>query len=573
MRHGRSRWLSCVVGSDTLLPAACDVIALDDGPVTQPPARVSELPVGVHNLLDADGAVACHVAIVPQRLARPRRSSAWAIFLSTLRSTSSWGIGDFHDLSVFAQWCRSVDAGYLFLGPTNASHLTPPVSASPYSPSSRLFHNIAHLHPPAIDGWAELGPELRGEAVRARSLNDLPYVDADRALAAKLAVLRPIFALTTRRRGAAAASRRRFSEAEGNELRLFALYCAIESQLGPHWTSWPPDLRTPEMASSSRWAKEHEELIRFFEWCQWQLDCQLADAASQGTGLVRDLPVATPLASADAWMWQDCLATGWELGAPPDYFSTDGHRWALAPYRPRALASAGFRPFRLAVRATLRHAAGIRIDHALGLLRQYWIPAGGDPADGRYVRQPTRPLLDIICIEAHRQQAFVVTEELGTPPSAGRGAFRARGFLDYCPVTSDEFGQRSAEAIVSATTHDLPTVAGCWTGADERLLTAAGIRTDPAFAARARHRMRELTGLPRGAAAVAVAERLYQVLAASGSPIVVASLEDALGIRERPNAPGAGAKWRSFARGLPLLPELLDDNRVARLAAAIRDSR
>jgi 4-alpha-glucanotransferase len=481
-------------------------------------------------------------------------------------------MGDYRDLADLAQWCRRVNAGYLFLGPTNAGYLTRPM-ASPYSPSSRLFHNIAHLHPPAIDGWSRLPADVRAEAERAARLNELPCVAHDRALAAKLRVLRPLYDAARRRGGEADPRLRRFRASGGTELRLFALYCAIESQLGPHWAGWPPDLRTPQAASSSVWAKRHEELIGFFEWCQWQLDGQFRAAAGHGTGLVRDLPVGTPIDSADAWMWQECVATGWQLGAPPDYFNADGHGWGLVPFRPLALASAGFRPFRLAVRATLRYAAGIRIDHALGLLRQYWIPAGGRPSAGRYVRQPTRPLLDIICIEAHRRQAFVVSEELGTPPPTGRDALRARGFLDYCPVTSDEFDQRSADAILSASTHDLPTVAGCLTGADERLLAAAGVPADPAFAARASGRLRALAGLAHDAPPAAVAERLYRVLAASDSPVVVASIEDALGIGERPNVPGAGTRWPSFSRGLPMLSGLLADGRVARLAAAIADSR
>src|SRR5260370_12446207 len=161
---------------------------------------------------------------------------------------------------------------------------------------------------------------------------------------------------------------------------------------------------------------------------------------------------------------QDGLAQEQQHGSPPDYFCPEGHRWGLVPYRPDALATVGYRPFQRAVRAALRHAVGLRIDHALGLIRQFWIPVGQEPAAGRYVTQPTEALLDIISIEAYRQQAFVVSEELGTPPPGGQKELAERGFLAYSPVIADGFEARRAGGVVAASSHDLPTVAGCWTG-------------------------------------------------------------------------------------------------------------
>lgn len=557
------------------MPVGYDALLLEDGTVTKPPKRAADLPIGVHALIDSAGEPAADIAVVPNSLARPQRSWAWTIFPCVMRSKSSWGVGDFHDLTTLAQWCSTVDAQYLFLGPTNAGRVTVPLLQSPYSPSSRLFQNPIYLFPPAISGWPELADGLRRHYEAARELNESVYIDLDAAFAHKLPALRALFDWHLKRKSRHDdLAQSQFTAAMGNELRLFAVYCAIESKFGPAWNSWPAELRDPGTAVRSRWVRRHERLVSFFEWCQWKLDEQLAAAASQGVGLVRDLPVGTPLASADAWIWQDLLASDWELGAPPDYFNPDGHRWGLVPYNWPVLAGHGFRPFQLALRNTLRHAAGIRIDHALGLLRQYWIPAGKTPDAGQYVPQPTVPLLDIICIEAHRSRAFVVTEELGTAPRGGKRAFRKRGFLDYSPVLSDDFDARSPDGVVSGSTHDLPTVAGCWTGLDSRLLTAAGISVDREFAARSRQRLQEYAWADSGADTELVINRLYGSLAASRSAVVVVSMEDALGVCERPNVPGAlPPQWPSFSQGLPLLPAILGNPGISRLVTTLRASR
>ena len=273
-------------------------------------------------------------------------------------------------------------------------------------------------------------------------------------------------------------------------------------------------------------------------------------------------------------MWQDCLAVDEVLGAPPDYFSPAGHRWDLVPYHPRALAADGFRPFRRTLQAALRHAAGIRIDHALGLIRQYWIPSGRSPGEGRYVAQPSAALMDIICIEAHRRQAFVVSEELGTAPPGGTAAFRERGFLDFAAVIAEGFDLRSPGGVVAASTHDLPTIAGCWTGEDCRMLAAAGIEVDHGFSDRARDRLRRCAAVPGHAPPGEVARQLYSCLAASDAAVVVLSVEDALGMTARPNVPGSSpAQWPSFRRRLPALSDIDQSPMLRQVATAVGASR
>lgn len=549
-------WLSVLVGTERPLSADLVAVRLDGGDVVAAPGSTARLPIGVHALLDPSGVIRAYLAIVPGRLLPPPRSWAFSALPRCLRSARSWGVGDFADLARLARWCAESEAVYLFLGPTAAGRVRPPVHSSPYSPSSRLFHDLLLIHPPAVPGWSEDRSDLRKLRDTAEGLRSAADV-LDAALALKLRALRILFAHATGGNGIVDdAGFADFRRRRGATLAQFALHCAIEHRFGSDLSRWPTELSTPEAAEESAWAAEHHELRLFFEWCQWQLDEQLARVADRGVGLVRDLPVGTPAGSADGWMWRGCTVQGWELGAPGDYFNPDGHRWGLVPQEPSQLCRLGMQPFRAALRATLERAAGVRIDHALGLVRQFWIPAGGPVSAGSYVPQPLTAFADIIAIEAHQNAAFVATEELGTSAPGLPEALRERGFLDYAAVVSDDFPSRSPGGIVSATTHDLPTSTGCWTGADEDSLRRAGIDVDPAYARRARRRLAQVAQVADTAPAGELVEQLYRRLGESASAVVVVPLEDLLGIERRPNAPGSGDRWPSFRQPVALPPDV-----------------
>lgn len=501
------------------------------------------------------------------------RSWSWAVFPRALRSRWSWGIGDLRDLAAVAAWAKETGARYLVTGPLCAAGGCPPVDPSPYSPSSRLFLDVALLHVPWVEGWEMLPPATRRRALdRARELERSSLVELDEVLALKLDVLRQMFGrIVSRPPPAELLDHRR---ERGRPLELFAVHRTAEACFGPWWPEWPEALRTPEGALVSTFVGENRSEIAFHAWCQWQLDRQLARAASSGVGLVRDLPVGAPWPSAEGWMWQSVLDPEHELGAPGDYFNPAGHRWGLAPFDRHALREACYGPVRELVASGARHAAGIRIDHALGLLRQYWIPRGRPMGAGRYVAQPTGELVDVLVEEADRAGVFLITEELGTPPPAGAGPLRDRGLLRLVAVASEEYEHPGPHDAVTATTHDLPTVAGAWTGADERALRAAGIEPDHRVAEAQRRRLARCAHVPAAAAVDEVVPALYGALAATDSPLVIVPIEDALGLVDRPNVPGTSpATWPNFRRRLPDVEEITGHPLVHRVAAAIGEAR
>jgi 4-alpha-glucanotransferase len=306
----------------------------------------------------------------------------------------------------------------------------------------------------------------------------------------------------------------------------------------------------------ARFARARAGRVRFHEWLQMELDHQLRNAAGQPPGVVNDLAIGVHPDGADAWAWQEQLAPGVSVGAPPDPFNAEGQDWGLPPFDPWRLRAAGYEPLVQTLRAAFRHAAGIRVDHVMGLFRLYWIPAGQGPAAGAYVRYPAAEMLDILALESVRADAYVVGEDLGTVEDAVRDELHRRRVLSYKLLWFEpgDPAQYPEQALAALTTHDLPTVHGVWSAADplpevrERLQRLPGADADVLLAA-------------------------YQALAAAPCRLLAATLEDVTGMAERPNRPGTVDEHPNWSLRLPLtLEQLMRDERprsVARILSRL----
>ena len=250
----------------------------------------------------------------------------------------------------------------------------------------------------------------------------------------------------------------------------------------------------------------------YHAWLQWLLDRQLA-AASREIPILQDLPIGMDPGGADAWEWQDLLANGVVIGAPPDAFNGDGQDWQLPPFAPAKLRAAAYGPFIETIRSALRHAGGLRIDHVMGLFRLWWIPNGQHPRQGWYVRYPADDLLGIVALESHRAGAFIVGEDLGTVEPGVRQRLALRRVLS-CRLLWFERGEPaeySELSMAAVTTHDLPTIAGLWSGADEAAQRAIGLSVGDEMR-RLREHLREMLGVPGEASVEEVIEAAYRHL-------------------------------------------------------------
>ena len=527
-----------------------------------------DVPLGYHV---ADGPEGQRPLVVsPRRCHLPAglRGAGWAVQLASARSAASWGIGDLADLRRFGAWAAGRGAGFALISPLNAAAMVAPIEPSPYLPTSRRWRNPLHLRVEEVPGAAAIGAELDQAAAAGRALNERRLIDRDAVAALKLGALRRI---------AAAAppppAFLRWRAEQGDDLERFAAFCVIAERHGADFREWPHELRDPGAAAVTALRHREATELSFHAWLQWLLEEQLG-AAAAALPVMADLPIGVHPGGADVWADQALFARDFSVGAPPDDFNTLGQDWAQPPWNPLELRARAYQPLAAVLRAGFRHAMGLRIDHVMGLFRLFWIPRGEDPRSGVYVRYPAGEMLDILALESARAGGVVVGEDLGTVEPGVREEMAARDILSYRLLyfSDGPVAGFPCRALSAVTTHDLPTVAGLWSGADSEECRAIGVPVNEAGVAELRGRLAAAAGGADDSAAVAVAA--YAALAASPSMLVAAALEDAAGATERPNIPGTTTALRpNWSLALPApFEEVLASPLAAAVAAALRRS-
>ncbi len=595
------------------------------------------LPLGYHQLdLDAGGVTArlslivtpdrCHL---PAELGPGTRKWGLSCQLYGLRSAGSWGIGDFSDLGRLARAGGSCKAAALGINPLHALFAAEPLHISPYSPSSRSWLNYLYIDVSVVPGFAE------DETVRA--LIGGGWFAATQGAARSSAVIdygavaackRPVLEALFRRfrisefgedgtaRGRRGEAFREFQRRAGRALADFAVFEALDEHHGGDnraagWRGWPRAMQDPRSSEVADFADAHRDRIEFFQFLQWEADRQLAAASATGRdgglsiGIYRDLAVGADPNGAEAWADQELVATGASIGAPPDAFNQTGQNWGLAPVNPLALRRRCFAPFIAAIRANMRHAGILRIDHVMSLDRLYWVPVGMEATEGAYVTYPFRDLLRLVALESCRQQCAVVGEDLGTVPEGFRERMRSANLLS-CRVLT--FERRSdggfappshypALAAASAATHDLATLRGFWLGADIAWRRSLGLYPDAGAAesdTTTRRRDRGLLLQALVAEGLLAPERLGEFLTDSGTPtytpelgdailsylarsrarLLLVQLEDVVGESEQANLPGTTDEHPNWRRRLSLnLDEIIGGTRLPQVAALVTEGR
>jgi 4-alpha-glucanotransferase len=479
----------------------------------------------------------------------PPRGWGWALQLYALRSAASWGLGDLADLARLATWSAGEPgASFVLVNPLHAVRPGLPQEPSPYFPASRRFVNPLYLAIEEIPEVGLLDPHDRDEVLRlgtaARALDTVDRIDRDAIYRLKERALTLLHGVE--------APRPRFDAyraEQGQALEDFALWCALAERHDGPYQRWPAEVRRPHAPGIAAARRALADRVTYHAWLQWLCAEQLAEAqreardAGMPVGLVLDLAVGVDPGGADAWAQQDDLAQGMTVGAPPDSFNPRGQDWRLPPWRPDRLARTGGAPFRDLVRATVAHAGGIRVDHAMGLFRLWWVPDGASPAEGTYVRYPAETLLTALAEECARAGAIAVAEDLGTVERGVPETLRDRGLLGSAVLWFDD-EPYPEQAFASVTTHDLPTARGFWT--DER----------PEIGEAERERVRTLIGAAPDDDLDDLVVAMHAFVARSPSLLAAVALGDAIGEARQQNVPGTIDEYPNWR--LPL-PVALDD--------------
>ena len=518
-----------------------------------------------------------------------------------LRSQRNWGIGDFGDLRTLVELTARAGGGVVGVNPLHALFPDQPQRCSPYSPSSRLFLNVLYIDVDAVIGASgdpALSDYVADPAFQARvqALRDAELVDYEAVAAIKLDVLRRSWQSFCGRHLAVESERaqtfRQFRAARGEALQRHALFEALQAHFHAAdeavwgWPAWPAQYRDPAAAPVQRFAAEHAHEVDFHAYLQWLADEQLTAVGNVswtlglGIGLYQDFALGVSPGGSDTWAYRDAYAIGAYVGAPPDEFSPHGQDWGLPPFVPQRLRELAYAPFIEALRATMRPSGALRLDHVMGLMRLFWVPAGRSAREGAYVSYPFDDLLGIVALESERNQCLVIGEDLGTVPDALRSALAAAGVLSYRPLLFERTPDGAfeaprdypAQALVAVSTHDLPTLRGCWRGTDLVVRAALGLFPSRAYqeratAQRALDRARLLialdhekllpadTGIDPQAVPDIDAElscAVHAFVARTPSRLLAVQPEDIFGCLEQANLPGSVQGHPNWRRKLPV---------------------
>ena len=541
--------------------------AADDRSLVWP----ENLPLGIYRLKLTDGSGQSEetpLIVAPDRAYGGDFDRAWviAVQLYSVRSARNWGMGDFTDLESLIRLAHALGADGIGLNPLHVLFDDRPGDCSPYSPNSRLFLNALYVDAENIPGYQ---PIPDGDAIARVQQN--PTVDYVGVAASKWRALRSAFAkFLANPDPVASADFEAFRIDRGTLLLGFACFEVLRHRFKTPWWEWPEEWRRPDIKKCAELlVGPDQDEVAFVEFVQWVADRQLgackklADRLGMKVGLYLDVAVGVQADGFDAWNEQIAISRHLGVGAPPDPLNTLGQNWGLAGFNAAGLEMRSFEPFREMLRASMRHAGAIRLDHVLGLKRLYLVPRGFPARQGAYVQMPLEALFAATALESVAQHCVVIGEDLGTVPEGFREQMADWGIWSYLVVMfeRDDDGRfRSIDryqpnALVTFNTHDLSTYSGWRSFSDLKMKRSLGLdpgETDD-------ERWHALGMLDEVLRQYDIHQNdLYSVakfLARTKSRLMAISLEDLLGVIDQPNIPGTVDEHPNWRQRLPVLLE------------------
>ncbi len=354
-----------------------------------------------------------------------RRRSGVLVPLFSLASTRSWGVGEFLDLPLFAQWLASAGQAFVQILPITE---IPEAETSPYSALTAMALDPIYISLPSLEDFHAIGGESR-------------FSDADRATldtirgAARVehSTVRPFKSRWLRRAcehfmavdvvsGSARAQRFvAFMRDQAWWLDEYALFQSVRGResLKPWW-EWPEPLARRHADALTAARHEFRAEIYYRKYMQWVAAEQWAEARRRSRPLqvFGDVPFMISGDSPDVWTRQNEFRFDATVGVPPDAFSETGQDWGLPPWRWEIMAENDFEWMRRRARRTASLFDGFRLDHLVGLYRTYIRPI--DPATKPFFAPPDErqqlQLGEKLVAIYQDSGAEIVAEDLGTVP-------------------------------------------------------------------------------------------------------------------------------------------------------------
>ena len=501
----------------------------------------------------------------------------------SLRRPGDGGLGDTAALATLCSDIARQGADAIAISPLHAMFSADSHNYSPYSPSSRTLFNILHSAPALILGEQAVAEaiEQSGLQQEMERLEQLDLVDWPAASAVRLRLLRQLHSNFRNSHGEASRDFEHFIEEGGEALEQHCRFEALHAHMLEHgesgdWRQWPAAFRDPHGAAVVRFADEHRQEVDFHFFAQWLMARSLDQAqrsamnAGMKVGLIADLAVGAHGSGSQTWTRQSEFLPEVTVGAPPDILNSNGQSWGISAFSPQGLRENGFRAFIEMLRANMAHAGGIRIDHVMGLKRLWVIPEGAPSDAGAYLDFPFEDLLRLISLEAWRNRALIIGEDLGTVPEGLREDLARRNILGMRVLLFEQDegrfiapAQWPADALATTTTHDLPSIKGWLNGRDIEARLCAGHRSAEQSEEDRVLRDKEKAALeqllteegflsPTRPDDDARLEACIELIGSTPAPLALLPLEDVMGSMEQPNLPGPGDEHPNWRRRWPI---------------------
>jgi glycogen operon protein len=376
----------------------------------------------------------------PEFLTPAKRLYGLTSHLYALRHESDGGIGDLETLARFCEASAKLGGSLAGINPLHHMFTDDRRRVSPYQPSDRRFVDPIYIDLNDVQKRFGASPKQKKFESELSHLREASHVDYDVVWRIKDDVLFSLF-------------------------EKFGTSKEFEAFITDGGTSLQDHARFEARIDSKRY--------KYAQWLQWIADGQLATAAKRAEkaglelGIYRDLALGCAYEGGEVWARPGLFASGVSIGSPPDPFAREGQVWNLPPFNPLALAKADYEPFAEILRANMRHAKVLRIDHILGLRRQFWVPRGASGADGAYVTMPLERLLAITAAESIRAKCLVIGEDLGTVSDGLRERLSQANILSYRVLWFEQNearflppGSYPQGAAVCLSSHDLAPFKG-----------------------------------------------------------------------------------------------------------------
>ena len=563
----------------------------------------------------------CRIIITPDTCYIPPelesgRTWGLSINLYSLRSSRNWGVGDFTDLKTIVRFTAALKSGFVGINPLHAIPNIMPSAISPYSPVSRFYKNFLYLDMHAIPevSASERAQETMNSDVFKKEMSDAingDLVEYEKIAFLKKSILAHAFDSFYQGEYESDSPRscafRKYIAEEGAALDSFALFSSLSEHMSTvnkslTWRNWPEKFLDPLSEAVREFRTSHEKKLLFHKYVQWLIDDQhretteLAFSLGMPVGIYHDLAIGSIGGGCNAWNYQGITAGDIDVGAPPDDFNPNGQNWNFPPVISGRLKETGYDFFIRLIAKNMKYNGALRIDHALGLFRLFWIPGGMPAEKGAYVTCPDEDLLRIIALESVRNRTMVIAEDLGTVGENVHEALMRFGMLSYRLFYFERNypdpsfrppEQYPPMALCSITTHDLPTVYGYWSGRDIQLKKQLNVYQNreimqQCLKDRERDRMLMLDalksqGLVPGdfplipAMSPELCLAIYEYLARTSCKLVAVSLDDVIGTVDQQNIPGITGLYPNWMQKTPeSLEQIVDDRRFYALADMFR---